>query len=185
MTVLFNRYSSRHSQQSFKWVGPGVLSTLTDAETYSVNQLLTSHRLGPIASNTPTRVYTKAIIKGMDIYSRENKRVKRRNSYTVSFSSESGVCYGIVEKFSSVCGHNVAFITELATCTCITSIAPPQTLEATITIESKECLFKEYLTYNEDAIQCILVDQISTKCFNLTTNNLNLLTQPVNNVECE
>ena len=158
---------------------------LTETDLCQLNLLFRNNHFGFIAStSSPARVYAKAKINGTSIFSRENKRVKRHNSFTVSFTKtvlDDGPYYCVVEKFVSVCGQNVAFITELA----ITGTGPPSDLLGVMTLETKACLFEEYLAYNENEKMCILVNQINNKCINLSTENWKLLTNPVNSIECE
>ena len=91
---------------------------LTETDLCQLNLLFRNNHFGFFAStSSPARVCSKAKINGTSIFSRENRRVKRRNSFTVSFTKtvlDDGPYYCVVEKFVSVCGQNVAFITELA-----------------------------------------------------------------------
>ena len=156
---------------------------LSDAEVSSINLLLSSSHFDlTVSRSSPARVFTKANIRGISIFSRENKRVKRRNSFTVSYSNmqqDFGRNYALVDRFVSVCGHNLAFVTELV----INCAGLP--ILASVTAESKACLFDDYLAYDESDTLCIFANQIETKYVNLSTGNWKLLTKPVNDIECE
>lgn len=80
-------------------IGKGVSSSLTDAQLCSLNQVLENHSFRPITCSL-VRVYNKVSVDGIFIYSQENKMIKKRNSFTISFSSpHSIVRYGLVDKF--------------------------------------------------------------------------------------
>lgn len=127
---------------------------------------------------------TKPVIKGKGFFTKENKRVKRRNSYTIAFSVpfSNSFSYGIVEKFLKINDHYLATVTELT----IQCAGPPQDITVgTITDESRGTLFEDYLTYKEGNKKIIFMHQILEKSFNLTNGDWKLLCLPVNGVEFE
>ena len=164
-------------------VGKGVSFTLEDKQIDELNQLLTNYNLLPLSS-PHVRIYDKAVIRGKVFFTKENKRVKRRNSYTIAFSVpfSNSFSYGIVEKFLKINDHCLAIVTELT----IQCAGPPRgIILGTITDESRGILFEDYLTYKEGNKKIIFMHQILEKSFNLTNEDWKLLCLPVNDVEFE
>ena len=76
------------------------LSILCDHEIHQIDQLLITCGLQPLRKPiNHVYVHHKAMISGKMYFSNGYKKVKKRNSYTVMFSTDSTVGYGIVEKF--------------------------------------------------------------------------------------
>lgn len=165
-------------------IGQGKSSNFTSAELHNVNQLLINHSFDPIGpSNSLIRVYNKASVNGKVFFSKENKRVKLHNSYTVAYSVplSDSLYYGLIEKFIAICGYEIAHITECN----IECQGPPRDFTALIKPKSQRYVFQDYITYKKGAQKFIFINQIMEKCLNLTNNNWKLLTLPVNDVEYE
>ena len=63
-------------------IGQGKPCCLSNEEVREINFLLQNYNSSPLKSCTAT-VYHKALIKGSYYFAEENKRVKKRNSYTI------------------------------------------------------------------------------------------------------
>lgn len=89
-------------------VGQGTLETLCEEEIDEFNHVLTTHNYTATKSSF-VRAFSKAIIRGMKVFTRPNQRLKKRNSHTVLYQSVSGSSkYGLIEKFFTVDGHHMA-----------------------------------------------------------------------------
>lgn len=163
-------------------VGNGEVTDLIEQEVEEVNVLLQSHGFSPVSSPT-VRIFTKAMIKGKDFFSKHRKRVKKHNSYTITYTSQSSsINNGIIEKFLCVNSHSIVCVINLS----VQSTGPPYIIPDTVcTQRSKKLLFSNYLTYTEGQKSFVFMDQILHKCINLSNNNWNVLTCAVNNVEFE
>lgn len=146
---------------------------LTHDEASKINSLLNSRGFTQISVGIVTRVHYKVKLRGKCYFAQLNRRVKKRNSYTIAYSScFKPINYGLIEKFIVLMNHNIAIVKNVK----VNSIGSS---------EIERALLEDYLQYEEGEICCIFVHQIIEKCFNLTNNGLNLLAFPVNNVEFE
>jgi hypothetical protein len=173
------------SQTDVQLVGMAKLSILCDHEIHQVDQLLITRGLQALRKPiNHVYVHHKAMINGKMYFSSGYKKVKKRNSFTVMFSTDSTVGYGIIEKFIQV-STNVCPLAVIKTLT--TQIAgPPHHLsDSVITADSQQLLFNDYLTFDEGTVTYIFAAEIIHKCFNLTTDNWKVLTLPVNDIENE
>ena len=175
-------YSLESSTSGIQMVGKATMCTLNDDEVHQVNQLLVHYGL-PVLGNSTTYIYHKAIISGKIFFSINNKRVKKRNSYTVMFrdsESSSNQCFAIVEKFLTSNGHHMAAVKTLRA---HVSGPPHEIAESVVTADSLYAPFNHYIMY-EGASKFIFAASIVQKCFNLS-NNWKVLTLPINDVENE
>ena len=102
---------------------------------------------------------SKVKIDGNMFFSKNYKRVTKRNSYTISYSKPPSNCvyYGLIENFLSANGHYLAAIRTLE----IISTGPIHPFsEDIIAIDSKKILFSDYLTFEYGSHAFILVNQI-------------------------
>lgn len=162
--------------------GLGTPCSLQNSEYDRINQILKSNGL-PLLKSTCVRTYHKAIVNGKTYFSKGYKRVTKRNSFTISYRCpySEAVLFGIIENFIDANGHYLASIREIV----ITSKGPPQQFSESITEDSKELLFSDYMTYKDGGNNYIFVRQILEKCINLCNGDWNVLTSPVNDVEVE
>ena len=126
------------------------------------------------------------MINGRMYFSLQYSRVKKRNSYTIAFkeATDASLCYGEIQKFIQVSSNSPPLAIVKSLITQITG--PPHHLsESIITVDSQQLLFDNYLTCTEGSIRCIFVSSIVAKCFNLSNDNWNVLTLPVNDIENE
>ena len=164
-------------------VGSGSMYSLQDKELQDVNQLLHSIK-SPSLKSPIVRTYPKVKVNGNVFFSKNYKKVTKRNSYTISYLKppSKSVYYGFIEDFLSVNGHYIASIKTLE----IISRGPIQEFpEDIISSESKKILFSDYLTFEHKSRAYIFVNQILGKCCNLSYGDWNVLTFLVNNVELE
>lgn len=161
-----------------KMIGKGVLESIAEDKA-EINQFLTSHKHSPTEA-LYVRVFSKAIIGGKTFFTKANRRVKKRNTYTVSYSSSSSeLNYGAIEKFIQVDDHHLAVIQELIT-------APLCEIPVNFaTAASQSILFQNYLRYTEGTRKLVFVHQIVQKCCNLSNNDCKYLTFNVNDIELE
>ena len=148
----------------------------------NINDLLSSNKLPQLTTNYTT-VHTKAIINGEAFSSKENKRPKRSNDYTIAYTgSNHQQCYALVNKYLSIQNTSIAFITELSI-----HIGPSYDFSSYITTKSKDLLLSDYLYYKTRSTKYIFVHQIKLKCINLSFagKHCKTLTLPVNSVEKE
>ena len=160
-------YSSSTACPNTKLLGKGASCKLTDTEIKNINDLLSSNKLPQLTTNYTT-VHTKAIINGEAFSSKENKRPKRSNDYTIAYTgSNHQQCYALVNKYLSIQNTSIAFITELSI-----HIGPSYDFSSYITTKSTKHIF---------------VHQIKLKCINLSFagKHCKTLTLPVNSVEKE
>ena len=153
--------------------------TLADEDGVQVNHLLSTNGLLPLQSMVADLSY-KARINGRTFFAKENRRVKKRNSYTISFSAPSSTAprYGFIQKFLTIDGGQIiALIKELI----IVNTGPPNGVPDTIaTAASQRMLFEV-----EGTQMYIFAHQIRSLCCNLSNSGWKLLTAIVNNVEIE
>ena len=125
-------------------VGKARMCTLSDDEVYQINLLLASCDL-PLLANSTGLIHHKAIINGKVFFSISNKRVKKRNGYTIMFRELStNQCYALVEKFISVNGHHIAAVKTLQT---HVSGPPHKIPDRVVTTDSLYTLFNDHITY--------------------------------------
>lgn len=161
-------------------IGSGVLEVLCEEIKDEINDLFTHHKFAKTDSSY-IRVFSKATVRGTTFFSKNNKRVKKRNSYTVSYVTASNpVNYGLIENFFTVDCHHMAVLQNLQ----IVDTLPPRKLSGD-DLTTRALLFEDYLIYSEGARKVVFMHQIERKCCNLTNSHLNILTPNVNNVELE
>ena len=177
----------RAGSQDIQLIGKPNMASLPDSEADQIDQLLVTNGLDPFNKPTgPVCVYHRVMINGRMYFSLNYNRVKRRNSYTVAFkeATDASLCYGEIEKFMQVSTNSPPLALVKSLVTQITG--PPHPLSETlITVDSQELLFDNYLTYTEGPFRYIFVSSIIAKCFNLSNDNWNVLTIPVNDIENE
>ena len=129
----------------------------------------------PLTTNL-MRQHNRAVISGKRYSSRNNKRVKKQNSYTFKTSLDCAR-YGLIDFlflqkiiFGSHC--SIRYPKGIPY-----SISPDD-----ITLESQSLLFEGYFTYKEESVTLVFAKQITEKCINLSSK---LLTVLLNNTELE
>ena len=145
--------------------------------------MLRHHNASPLTACASATVFHKALIQGKYFYAKENKRVTRRNSYTVSFCLLSAhIRYGLIERFLTINGEHFALIQELQ----IHGRGPPIRIpDSVVTAASQALLFEDYLTVKQGPKLHIFAHQIRSLYCNLATSEWNLITPPVNSIELE
>ena len=173
------------SQADVHLVGIAKVSTLCDHEIHQIDQLLISHGLQALSKPIDhIYIHHKAMINGKVYFSYGYKKVKKRNSFTVMFSKDSAVGYGMVEKFIQI-STNVSPLAVIKTLTTQITGPPHHLSDSVVTVDSRQFLFSDYLTFDEGAMTYIFATNIIQKCFNLTTDNWKVLTLPINDIENE
>jgi len=133
-------------------------------------------------TNIEARSYNKCIInRRKRICSRCYGNDKKRNNYTIAFEHDNLVKYAIIENFISIENYHLIFVTSLK----ILGKGPNRRFDSYITDQTKEMLFEDYLTFEEDCRMVIFSNQIINLCCNLSNNSFNLITIPVNSTETE
>ena len=160
--------------------GIGRPFSISDNEFVDINQLLQLHKLPPLTSSEG-RMFTKAQINGRMYYSMENKKVTKRNSYTVLYLNSNSASYGTVKHYLYVDDYKFALINNLQ---CLHT-GPPKTFMNNIITVDKDELFENYLTCKLASKQNIFVNQILEKLCNLSFDDRIFITLPVNDVEIE
>lgn len=163
-------------------IGKGVFEALTDKDKDEINCLLTHHHFPPTEAKFAC-VFAKATINGITYFGENNRRVKKRNSYTISYSSSPNTKrYGLIAKFFTVEGHHLAVLQDLI----IDGTGPQNGISVLIaTAVSQAKLFEDYFTYSIGTERIIFMNQIVQKCYNLSRNGWNLFTSSINDVEIE
>lgn len=121
----------------------------------------------------------------MYIFAKENSRVKKQNSYTASFLSEStsgSLCYCLIERFVVANGEQLALVKEISE----RCRGPRNAVSMRVaTASSQAVLFEDYITYEEGTSRYIFAHQIRDKYCNLSNSGWALLTPVINLVEVE
>ena len=167
-----------------KLLGQGISYQLTERERKLINDLLTFHKFSPLTTDY-VKEHMKALINGKVFSSKENKRAKRSNDYTVSYIDSNGLqSYALVNKYIYISIQNIslAFITELSI-----TVGPSYEFTSHITTQSKNMLFSDYQYYKKGCMRYIFTHQIKEKCINLSFagKTYKSFTLPVNNIEVE
>jgi len=136
----------------------------------------------PHLTTNQGRIFTKAQINGQTYYSIQNKQVKKRNSYTVSFTTSSSISYGLIKYYLCVNGCSLAVVGYLE---CLYTGPTETFLSGIMTPEYDKILFEDYFTCKVMKKQFIFVNHIKSKLCNISNNKWILITSLVNDVEIE
>lgn len=164
-------------------IGKTKLISLPEEDAAQINHLLESSGLLPLRS-TKVESSLKARISGSTFFAKENRRVKKSNSFTIAFvlQSDATLHYGFIERFLVANDTHVALIQELD----IVRKGPQNGVpESIATISSQALMFEDYLTYKEGTHRYIFTHQIKYLCCNLSNSSWKLLTTLVNDTEVE
>lgn len=181
--MLYSFVTNHHNNDSIEMIGQGSTFLVPNETVAQINDILQYSGLQPLTSNLG-RVFVKAKINGKMYFGKENKKVKKRNDYTVSFKSSSiySISYGIINHFLSIDDYSLAEIQHLH----VKHSGPIKTFASNlITPSSHKILFEDYFTCNKGRVEYILAEQIVDKLCNLSNDNLILITSLVNNAEIE
>lgn len=96
-------------------VGLGNVCSLKDEELEEICESFSGSNSPCLNASVNVKVYTKVKVDGNAFFSKNHKRVTKRNSYTISYLKPPStcICYGLIENFLSVNEHYLATITTL------------------------------------------------------------------------
>ena len=105
------------------------------------------------------KVFVKPKVNGRTYFGKQNKRITKRNDYTVSFKNSDTISFAIINHFLSIDDHSFAEIQHLN----VEHTGPIRSLASdSITPSSQKVLFEDYFTCSIGRIEYILTEQIVT-----------------------